>query len=489
MGLDRKWSLFLIAAALALLAALYFGKPSLQASLGHANLAATPCTLDLATLRADPTLMATFPSLPAQWASVRGDVYDSAAINGLHAEIAKAKAQGCADDLAIIERLYDIFSWHSFLALSWPQANGLPRWASWKLDSDVIRPDGSAPTPWGSPRFAPTGFPGPMPGADVRILSETKQAISKRLYKKYNPEDLKLWDQNGNPVYYEVLLNKQQADYIVQNQLHTVAGQLAFTKSCNRGKATSCRRVTTGPGSLQTNGPSGPALGPIEIKLAWKILGQSDIAERFFRMPAWVKTPDGQWQRRQVGLVAVHIARKTLSSKMWVWSTFEHVDNTQVDQSAAATYRRAGKTLAPLFYDPRCQSCPVNKPPSPDPRGIRRSQIERVTAIAPSTAGINKEARDVLRRLDSVWQHYELVGTQYMVKQKQPSTAVLVNTAIETYDQHEPSYEQSCMGCHEAAGLIAMNPRTGRLSILEGLADFSFVLEEPFYTRNKAQDK
>ena len=486
MGLDRKWSLILVAVALALLAGLYFGKPDLGASPEAARPPDRPgqCQLDLPALEADPWIMATFPKSPASWATLRGDVYDSAASHGLHTEIALAKYRGCPADLAIIQRLYDIFSWHSLLASSWPQANGLPRWTSWKLDSDIMRAGGVTPGPWGSPRLAPAGFPAHMPGVDVRILSETQQAISQRMLGKYRPDELQLWDQSGNPVYYETLLNQQQADYIIQNKLYNVAGQVAFTKNCNPPK-TACNSVTTGPGSLQTDGPSNSALGPIELKLAWKILDKNDIAARFFRMRAWARAPGGQWQRRDVGLVAIHIARKTLSSKMWVWSTFEHVDNTLIDPREAAAYKRAGQTLTPSFYNPKCRGCPVNKPPRPDRRGIRRSQVQRVTPIAPGTAAVNREARDVLRQMGSVWQHYELVGTQYMIKQKQASTNTLVNTAIETYDQHAPAYEQSCMGCHEKAGLIAKNPKTGRLAIQKGIADFSFVFEEPFYARKK----
>ena len=49
----------------------------------------------------------------------------------------------------------------------------------------------------------------------------------------------------------------------------------------------------------------------------------------------------------KVGLVGMHIAHKSVSSKQWIWSTFEQVDNLDVDTVAHPN-------LKPSFFDPNC---------------------------------------------------------------------------------------------------------------------------------------
>ena len=62
-------------------------------------------------------------------------------------------------EFAKAQRLFDLNSWQTFLALNWPLNDsrqplpnitdkGTPQWETWKESSEVFLPDGSAPAPW-----------------------------------------------------------------------------------------------------------------------------------------------------------------------------------------------------------------------------------------------------------------------------------------------------------------------------------------------------
>jgi hypothetical protein len=68
--------------------------------------------------------------------------------------------------------------------------------------------------------------------------------------------------------------------------------------------------------------------------------------------------PDGKQLERKVtvGLVGMHIGHKSKTSPQWIWSTFEQVDNLDVDAVAHPK-------LNPSFVDPNCPMCAVNQQP------------------------------------------------------------------------------------------------------------------------------
>jgi hypothetical protein len=420
-----------------------------------------------------------------------------------------------------LQRCYDLFSWQSFLAINWPvdeagkptqniTDSGSPQWTTWKESYEVFKEDGTEPADWDAPRTLPTtseippltSIPDPY-DKNTRILFQVNQVNSK----------LPLWDQNGNMVYYEVLLNQSEFDFIKMNELYHLQGQINFYKARNQSDGQSV--VVLPFGTLNHE-----QIGAIELKLAWKIIDQADIPSRFYTMEAYIPDKDQNiWVKKTVGLVGMHIAHKTLSSDQWVWSTFEHVDNLQVNDMEVLKYTEEGKILEPSFNNPNCPTCPVNVEPELDAQGLLRTQVMRLIPIPETAESLNFQVQPLLAAEGSVWQYYELINTQYATNPTSPPTSpdhglpenitnksggmptpvYLVNSVIETYDQ-EGNQEasdlvqgplnnakqivfgaQSCMGCHFSAGIATrfITDKDGnKQAIFEpGMADFSWLLQ------------
>lgn len=442
------------------------------------------------------------------------------------------------DEVAEAQRVFDIFSWQQFLAINWPTnaegapapaltdtGFGPPAWVRWHESFEIFREDGQPPAMRTAAAQRLTreavaarhGVPiGPAttdrsvrilsivsPTAPITVLDETSQAFSHPL-----------WDQHGNLAHYEILMNDTEANYIVQNQLFNLDGQIAFAQNHN---------AVNLPSGVYDNASQ---VGAIEIKLAWRILDEAagDIPSRYFTADAIVLNPDGQgWRQVRVGLVGMHISHKTSTSPQWVWATFEQVDNVQVDSLDTVEVGGQRRHLHPSFNDPNCEPCVVNTyPPTRDPAtGQLRTQVTRVVPIPPATQQLNREVQAMLRGMGSVWQYYELVNTQWPTDPSAPPTTpgagtapesienktggdptpvYLVNSIMETYFQlgNQPAGRleqgmpdvpeqafgtESCMGCHYSAGIATMatvgagGTRTANFS---GplTADFSWMFQQ-----------
>lgn len=438
-----------------------------------------------------------------------------------------------------LQRVYDMFSWQSFLAISWPvdphctgehctqdkltYDSGIPRWATWKERYEVFKEDGSKPEVWHAPR---TTIPPTTPALSTTLMTSLDKSTRILYLIKQANSELPLWDQNGNIVYYEILMNETLFDDITSQELYHLQGQINLYKERDSG---------SGPLRIFTWGNVNRAeVGAIALKLAWKIIDESkDNPERFYTMPAYVLVrkdannwecdnengANCEWQPRTVGLVGLHIAHKTFSSNQWVWSTFEHIDNVQVNDLEVVAYAENGKTLKPSFNNLSCETCPVNVEPEPSPDdGLRKTQVMRVIPISEATAQLNDQVHELLPA-DSVWRYYELVGTQYASAPAdapvppdnglasltnnsggKPEPVYLVNSVLETYDQKgnqpignlvESSREfssqmvfgtQSCMGCHYTAGFAVAN--SGDIAFrLPGQGEFSFLLENAHWQK------
>jgi hypothetical protein len=115
----------------------------------------------------------------------------------------------------------------------------------------------------------------------------------------------------------------------------------------------------------------------------------------------------------------MHIGHKSASSPQWVWSTFEQVDNVDVDPVAHPN-------LNPSFFDPNCWICAVNQEPAPDANGIyppTPTQVWRAIAIPPDKRALNAQAQAALRKIGSVWQYYQLIDTQWPTSPTTPPAA------------------------------------------------------------------
>lgn len=390
--------------------------------------------------------------------------------------------------ISTLSRLFDIFSWQSFLAVNWPideqrkprraltdLDTGVPRWLSWNELHEVFRGDGTEPveTNTGSltrslPVIVSDGKVKTLfnfVAADPALVDKRRRlllqlnAISS--LSQFSPEVLiapsnqtskkKLWDQQGNVVYYETLMNTNAFKLIEALQLYNLPGQHAADQQDPQGGIT-FNKGDYKPGTVE---------GAIMLKLAWKVITDKDNVRRFYIREAYIpgpvssSTPPETYQKVEkitVGLVGLHILHKTLTAPEWVWSSFEHIDNLTEDPE-----------MTPLFYKRDCSSCEKNVENKSGTQVVRELPLP-----TENTKKLNAQIQTMLKQMGSVWQYYQLVGTQYQINFKpgKPSQRVpekFTNPVLETYQQSD-----SCLSCHEKASLA----QTGKAKT----ADFVFSL-------------
>ncbi len=457
----------------------------------------------------------------------------------------QSKLKAKKDNFYDLNIEFNKFSWQVFVAVLWPtNAAGQPMpnftdegqstWLSWKESFQVYRQDGGVPAPWGSPRtggalahdtsvvsqkdfriYLSKATPAHKPSSK-NIADEVDQAFAGRLF-----------DQKGNTVVYEVLMNKAEFDYVKNNKLYNINGQIDFT---------STNQIANFPaGNFEED-----SVGAIEIKLAWKILTDSDYKERYYQSQGYIIDDATQeLVQEDLGLIGFHISQKTPTGKQWVWSTFEHIDN--LDQN---TTERGGHQVPihPTLYDPNCEICPINvdlyNPPNKytfnqGPHGnlwvqgtdtvfanssTMKTQSKRMVDIPVRVQQLNKQMQAYLKSIGSVFQYYQLIDTQYPTDQDalpgnsteegyqvpasvvnkpggNPNLAYLTNISMETFFQGgnqsakafmeaNPASNiqvfgtESCMGCHSSAGIHTLNA-AGRDTLLPQLSgDFSWLLSQ-----------
>jgi len=248
------------------------------------------------------------------------------------------------------QREFDILAWQAFIALNWPATgNGQPDttktpadstsprvWSFWRPAGTIFLPNGDTPLPWKAPASLPSALPLFRAKAAWR---QTSTSADQNFQAFSGP----LVDQNGKWVRYEVLVNREEFDYFVNNALYSLDGQIAFSQ-----------REDSNEIHLPFNDSDQKQRGAIEIKLAWKELGPNDDHTRFYTThrkvnvaePYRAGQTEPQTKEIEVGLVGMHIAMPTRSSPEWIWATFEQIDNVRVNRDAK------GKSAHPNFFSP-----------------------------------------------------------------------------------------------------------------------------------------
>jgi hypothetical protein len=460
----------------------------------------------------------------------------------------KALATVSSDEqLPRAQRLFDVFAWRVFVALNWPaQQDGQPDttkdladrttwkvWEYWKQTSKVFLPNGSKPAPWGQDGR-------PDDNALTHWKAAWRQTATPALDQSLQAFSGPLVDQNGNWVHYQAFMNRRMFDYVVANELYNLEGQEKFTS----------KNIIDFPiNNAQEH-------GVIELKLAWKALTPADDDSRYLVRSIPIKryTPSsttvvatnpnedpegkgggpsaqqktgeaaGNSQETKVGLIGMHIAMRTHSSPQWIWATFEHIDNTRIDES---TVPPGHPPIKPSLSDPDNSERLVLAnilPPrnaSPDPHsGAFRDwdeakpmdpvEVVRILNPQPATARVNREAQALLRQNNSVLQYYELIGTQWPRDPKLPAMTggqgsapesiirkipgrvvpvYLANTTMETYfqkgnqdagpleddartpvsiDTTKVFATESCAGCHFSAGACIGFRKDSQRNYLKG---------------------
>jgi hypothetical protein len=332
---------------------------------------------------------------------------------------------------------FDTYSWQMFIALNWPAKSGQRGvadcakafgssfdtvWRSYKFIGEIFLPDAENPGTWNS---------GSVSTQLTEVAKASKDVASSPLGTVLQPVAGWLIDQQGNPTYYQIAVDKTSYDYITTNTL--------YNADIANADAT-------------INFPNGAT----EIKASWRILTAKDDTGRYMTMSATVDTFDSTGTvngtaEATLGLVGLHILTKPAGFPQWIWATFEQIDNLAAPSGGQASYA-----------DPTAPASDVNQSPcagheipcvpktgktfqSPDP-------LSRVTTISAATAGVNATLQADFG--DTFAKYYELVGTQWPSDPNDPGNPlgtptpnVLANTTMESYIQPI----SSCMACHSTA--------------------------------------
>lgn len=376
-------------------------------------------------------------------------------------------------------RLFGILAWQTFIALNWPANDaGEPDpqkdisdnhswrvWNYWRPATSLFLPDGAKPAPWNNRLQLPEG---------LRNFANRRHANAMTTENdNFEAFTGPLVDQNGKWVRYEIRLDAEEFNYIVKNELYSQDGQVAFSQKDENNQV-----------NLPVN--EDDQHGTIEIKLAWKELGNNDDPTRFYttNLDITPSEPNAKIKTIHVGLVGMHIAMRTKSSPEWIWSTFEQIDNVRSNPEGNGTQSH------PNFVDLSYTGTDFNELPAKnaikdaDGNLVAASaanattwiesltttpvQVKRIVLpvsarlnplddeLAGVTHGLNTEVQALLAAKQSVFQYYEMVDVQWplhpnaltvsggqdsapeSIRFKTPGQMIptfLINTTMETYFQ------------------------------------------------------
>ncbi len=393
---------------------------------------------------------------------------------------------------------FDYFSWESFIALNWPldpvtAKRGIPLlpddpkvfyaattqtpvvWTDYKESYELFGQGDVRPSPWNSyrNRYHPCDNIDANANAEVKrrhLYNIAMSAEVAELNELDQAFSYPLIDQNGNLVYYEVVFNKAQFDFVRGNNDDE-------TSWLYLAKNLAAHEPVQMPASHAAGDGRPREVGAIMIKAAWKELTMRDNADRFYSIQSEVYNPNtNQCETKNMGLIGLHIAQKLEEFPQWIWSTFEQVDNVP-GVEATLPYSLNNGTNSPRTIDGF-----ANRPPSkastlqPNAEGkyapVQVTRYNPIPKTPPkaSTQDLNRLYQHALK--GTVWEYYQLVVTQWPSNPTQftyledggiyPQDAGgafpvnnAVNTAIETYFQSQNDAigggNNSCMSCHYQA--------------------------------------
>ncbi|MCL1470663.1 hypothetical protein [Argonema antarcticum] len=341
-------------------------------------------------------------------------------------------------------------------------------------------------------------------------------------------------DRQGNYIIVESHLNPNEFKQIVDNEWYNASKLAEYNEKKN----------------FQFKSTNSSIDAPIEVKAAWRVFDESSSpeekaryyttkrvlaisAEQYVCTTDNCRTDDPVLEEVEVGLIGFHIAYKIpkqqSSTPGWVWATFEQVDNLKVDNGPLG--------LKPTLSNPDCDpndpnkgSCLPNYPyvewpflwRDRSPHAVTLTQDGKIKPQIPTQAVRLSEQRNcrsnqlsdsVKKSLqqqnenwqkkfqnvarNSVWQYYQLVGTQWV--QNPPTVSQLTsltsdrlisnsrtgttpgplfNVAMEAYSQTQVNGD-SCIGCHVTATLPSSSGTSEK-----AMSDFSFLLQRAKSSRN-----
>lgn len=415
----------------------------------------------------------------------------------------------------------DCFAWWEFVTLNWPTAEGAGfgdpgdmapvQWETYMPSDLLFRPGAIPPPPWGTQMEVPancqsSSLLAAIGGRRIRVLRETSKFTSAFASAFAFPNDIQeaaptnapnwLGAQNGSNVWYEVLIDEDEYNFIDTNKLYNANEQAAWVNNGN------------GNAIVLPKGKSGGQVGALEVKAAWmEVTDPTDSKWNRYKLSSAVVVDPSSRNCRvvTVALVGLHIIHKTQSQPTWIWATFEHVDNVPGSPNSSGIYN---------FYNPNCTSRQISVSASCLPKdstspvtvgctpnvsppyylgkgcpGAVPIQVSRVVPIDATAQQVNQTMQAAIQSAfpKSVWQYYQLVNVIWSTSPTQdPSKPVAVpmplsgmlptipvaNTTLETYAQN-----LTCTDCHRYATIAP----TATDSTPVWDSDFSFALGTASY--------
>lgn len=386
---------------------------------------------------------------------------------------------------------FNCFAWSQFFALNWaaaPDRRGEPdmaktaadfgvlrpgEWTVWETYKDpnaLFRPGDGPPAPWNAPDPLPAACDALAPAAELHAAGGPKLYMTAKVFEPHRLDagvteagqgkDAYLIGQNGRLVHFDVRVNRDFFDYVVDGALYDPRRQWGAVQPDGAG-------IILPAGSPRTG-----VTGAMELKSSWLEIDDPKNWPTHRTIASLVVAPGKGCRVGYFALVGLHIAHKTETASNWAWATFEHRANAP-DRFAM----REGTAKGPFtFADASCvrEDCPWNEKPD-GPEGPK-SQVVRMVPIADTpgfgdnVASLNARARALIEAAapDSVWKHYELVNVQWpespvpiekrdglpgMVTPLPHGGAtplVMSNATLETYAQ-----DKGCLDCHRNAPISA----------------------------------
>jgi hypothetical protein len=361
----------------------------------------------------------------------------------------------------------DCSAWQAFIALNWkadPAKRGSPdsaaQWANFGTAGDT------SPTVWESYWEASAVFGSTTP---LKGSWQAKMPAMKSLVRtsKFGSIDLTsidqagsgahwLTSQRGEITYYEVMMNRDEFEFITTQSLTTAAGQLACATQPGKPISDGPPPPPDAPKRGGLNMPAGrqpgwddtdcagdiasfgDGVGAMEIKAAWAPLpADHSLDYRYKTAVAEIQDPVTRAMRKvTVGLVGLHIIRKRFPRLPWVWATFEQIDNTPDEApnngfSPPRLPANPNQKPSPgyTFFNPTCNpqtdkayKCVHNAPPTTrcllgtNPATCQPfnapMQITRINPVDDVANSVTAYAWSLLPKA-SVFNYYRLINVQW----------------------------------------------------------------------------
>jgi hypothetical protein len=339
-------------------------------------------------------------------------------------------------------------------------------WESYKTVEQVFLPGAANPGPWDTikpPSTLAASIAARVSTGSVRVLrmeSKVSRPVLANIARRaatIDPAVLNsitqaaggtLYDLNGNPVYYEVAMNRDEYEYIVQNGLYNANTQATYAQTTD---------IVLPSGQTKYG-----QYGALEVKAAWKILSPAEIKSGRFHTVQALVPGTAALAPVTVGLVGFHMYLPNIGQG--VWATFAQIDNAPLRSEMF-------KSKGPFnFYKPPCwpPTCAIVVPYNVE--NANPGQVVQIQPDDPSAAQLNPYMQALIRQYDqkSPWQYYKIVNIQWSetttdigkipppsmqpLPYGKPPNDTVLNAVLETFIQQPGN---SCLACHRTAGIAS----------------------------------